>query len=112
MGKRLYKSRDNKMISGVMGGIAEYFNIDATLVRILYCILNVFSSVPGIVVYIILVMVIPEQPRQSKHDSESEWVSFNAFLMILLVIIAIMAAVSVFSLVIGSLLLLLNLRYH
>ncbi|WP_459128150.1 PspC domain-containing protein [Latilactobacillus curvatus] len=77
MGKRLYKSRDNKMISGVMGGIAEYFNIDATLVRILYVVFSVFSAAfPGIVVYIILAMVIPERPRQSKHDSESEWSEF------------------------------------
>ena len=77
MGKRLYKSRDNKMVSGVMGGIAEYFNIDATLVRILYVVFSMFSvAFPGIVVYIILVMVIPERPRQSKHDSESEWSEF------------------------------------
>ncbi|EHE86329.1 PspC domain-containing protein [Latilactobacillus curvatus] len=65
------------MISGVMGGIAEYFNIDATLVRILYVVFSMFSAAfPGIVVYIILVMVIPERPRQSKHDSESEWSEF------------------------------------
>ncbi|MEJ1319778.1 PspC domain-containing protein [Latilactobacillus sakei] len=46
--KRLYKSRDNRMISGVMGGIAEYFNVDATLVRVLYCLFSIFSaSFPG-----------------------------------------------------------------
>ncbi|MDT3393650.1 PspC domain-containing protein [Latilactobacillus curvatus] len=77
MGKRLYKSTNNRMISGVMGGIAEYFNIDPTLVRILYVVFSMFSAAfPGIVVYIILAMVIPERPRQSKHDSESEWSEF------------------------------------
>ncbi|MSD83600.1 PspC domain-containing protein [Lactobacillus curvatus] len=77
MGKRLYKSSNNKMISGVMGGIAEYFNVDATLVRIIYVVFSAFSAAfPGIVVYIILAMVIPERPRQNKHDSEDEWSEF------------------------------------
>ena len=72
--KRLYKSRDNRMISGVMGGIAEYFNVDATLVRVLYCLFSIFSApFPGIVVYIILALVIPERPSQTRRDSHDEW---------------------------------------
>ena len=62
MSKRLYKSRDNRMLSGVCGGIAEYFDIDPTLVRlgwVLFCALG--GS--GILVYIIAAVIIPEQPE-------------------------------------------------
>ena len=59
MDKRLYKSNDNKMISGVCGGIAEYFNMDPTLIRlgwVLFCALG--GS--GIIAYIIAAIIIPE----------------------------------------------------
>ena len=62
MSKRLYKSRDDRMLSGVCGGIAEYFDIDPTLVRLgwaLFCALG--GS--GILVYIIAAVIIPEQPE-------------------------------------------------
>ena len=59
MNKRLYKSRDNRMVAGVCGGVADYFSIDPTLVRlgwILFCALG--GS--GILAYIIAAIVIPE----------------------------------------------------
>lgn len=59
MNKRLYKSRDNRMLAGVCGGVADYFDIDPTLVRlgwILFCALG--GS--GILAYIIAAIVIPE----------------------------------------------------
>lgn len=55
--KRLYRSRKNKMLAGVCGGIGEYFNIDPTLVRLL----TVLSGI-GIVAYIICAIIIPEEP--------------------------------------------------
>lgn len=59
--KRLFRS-DNKMISGVCGSIAEYFDIDPTIVRIAYVLLSVFSAgFPGIILYIILMLIIPEK---------------------------------------------------
>lgn len=61
MNKRLYKSRNDKMLGGVCGGIAEYFDIDPTLVRlgwVLFCALG--GS--GILAYIVAAIVIPEQP--------------------------------------------------
>ena len=49
------------MISGVCGGIAEYFDIDPTLVRVGYVGLSVFSAVfPGLIVYIVLMLIMPE----------------------------------------------------
>ena len=63
MNKKLYRSRTDKMIGGVCGGIADYFNIDATLVRVLYVLISVFSAAfPGILVYIIMLIIVPEEP--------------------------------------------------
>ena len=59
--KRLYRSTSERMISGVCGGIAEYFNIDPTLVRLLFVIFG-FAGGPGILAYIILAIVVPEEP--------------------------------------------------
>ncbi len=63
MKKKLYRSKNDKMLCGVLGGLAEYLNVDATLIRILYAALSVFSAgFPGIVLYIICAIVIPEAP--------------------------------------------------
>ena len=62
MNKRLYKSRNDKMLGGVCGGIAEYFDIDPTLVRlgwVLFCALG--GS--GILAYIIAAIIIPSSPE-------------------------------------------------
>lgn len=62
MEKRLTKSNTNKMLSGVLGGIGEYFGIDPTLVRVGYAALTVFSAgFPGLLLYIVLVLIIPKQ---------------------------------------------------
>ena len=59
--KRLGKSTTNRMISGVCGGIAEYFNIDATVVRLIWALLTVFSAgVGGVILYIVCVVVMPD----------------------------------------------------
>ena len=62
MNKRLFKSNRNRMVNGVCGGIAEYFDIDPTLVRlgwVLFCALG--GS--GILAYIIAAIVIPRSPE-------------------------------------------------
>lgn len=60
--KKLTKS-NNKVIAGVVGGIAEYFNWDPTLTRIGYIILSVMSvAFPGIIVYILCAIIMPEAP--------------------------------------------------
>ena len=60
--KRLTKSNSNKVISGVCGGVAEYFNIDPSIVRIIWALLA-FGGGSGIIVYIICAVVLP-----SAHD--------------------------------------------
>lgn len=58
--KRLYKSRDERMIAGVCGGIAEYFKVDPTLIRLAW-IIFVFMGGSGILAYLIAWIVIPEK---------------------------------------------------
>lgn len=62
MDKRLYKSNGNKMIEGVCGGIAEYFNLDPTLVRLGWIIFCALGG-SGILAYIIAAVVIPRNPE-------------------------------------------------
>jgi phage shock protein C len=59
--KRLYRSRSERMISGVCGGIAEYFSVDPTLIRLLF-VLFAFAGGPGLIAYIILAIIVPEEP--------------------------------------------------
>ena len=59
--KRLYKSRE-KMIFGVCGGVAKYFNVDPTLVRLIVVALSLFGIGTGIFAYIIAAIVIPNEP--------------------------------------------------
>jgi len=60
--KKLYRSIDNSMIGGVMAGIADYFSIDVTLVRVLYVFITIFSAIfPAILVYLICWAIIPSK---------------------------------------------------
>lgn len=63
--KRLYRSKKDRMLCGVCGGIADYFNIDPTLIRILWVIISLLGVLfPGILAYIICCIIIPENPEQ------------------------------------------------
>ncbi len=62
MEKRLYKSNSNKMLCGVCGGIAEYFNIDPTLVRLGLVVFSLAGG-SGILAYIIAAIIIPDGPN-------------------------------------------------
>ena len=62
MDKRLYKSNENRMIDGVCGGIAEYFNMDSTLVRLGWVLLCALGG-SGIIAYIIAAIIIPRNPQ-------------------------------------------------
>jgi phage shock protein C len=59
----LRRSRHNRMIAGVVGGLAEYFGLDPILLRVIYVLVSIFSAAfPGILVYIILWILVPEEP--------------------------------------------------
>jgi putative stress-responsive transcriptional regulator len=57
--KRLYKSRNNKMICGVCAGIADYFNIDPSIVRVLWAVLARAAGT-GVLAYIACAIILPE----------------------------------------------------
>lgn len=61
MGKKLYKSNQNKMLDGVCGGIAEYFGIDPTVVRLIWALFSLMGGC-GILAYIIAAVIIPRNP--------------------------------------------------
>lgn len=57
----LRRSRTNRQIAGVVGGLAEYFRIDPTLLRVIYVVGSIVSAAfPGLLVYILLWLLIPE----------------------------------------------------
>ena len=62
MDKRLYKSNENKMVDGVCGGIAEYFGIDPTLVRLAWVLFCAMGG-SGFVAYIVAAIIIPRAPE-------------------------------------------------
>ena len=61
MEKKLYKSNQHKMIDGVCGGIAEYFGIDPTVVRLIWALFSLMGG-SGILAYIIAAIIIPRSP--------------------------------------------------
>ena len=62
MSTQLTKSTYDKKLAGVCGGIAEYFNVDPTAVRVGFVLLSVLSAAfPGIIVYIVLAMIMPSR---------------------------------------------------
>ena len=65
MKNRLYRSRDDRIIAGVCGGLGEYFDIDPTLIRIGWLLLF-FADGIGILAYILCAIVIPNNPNQMK----------------------------------------------
>ncbi len=70
--KKLYKSTDKKL-DGVCAGFAEFFEIDPTIVRVLYALVSIVTgTVGGIVFYIILAMVMPRRPLPDYQYNEFE----------------------------------------
>jgi phage shock protein C len=60
--KRLYKSGENKMLTGLLGGLGEYFAVDATILRLLFILVTIFTGVfPGIFIYLLAVLVVPRK---------------------------------------------------
>lgn len=59
--KQLRRSRTNRMVAGVVGGLAEYWSVDPTLARVVYVVASILSAAfPGLLVYVILWLIIPE----------------------------------------------------
>ena len=59
--KKLTRSRDHRMLSGVAGGIADYFGIDSNLVRLVFCVLALVTSGGGVIAYLIGWLLLPDE---------------------------------------------------
>ena len=64
--KKLYRSTKNRVLGGVCGGLGEYFDIDPSLVRLLWLVI-VFMGGGGVLIYIILWIILPEEGSQEQE---------------------------------------------
>ena len=71
MKDKLYRSRRFRVLGGVAGGLATYFNLDPILVRVLVVIMSIFHGF-GILLYIILWIVVPEEPFEMAYQTKAE----------------------------------------
>ena len=60
--KRLYRSRKDRQLAGVCGGVADYLGVDPTLVRLLWVIFAIAGG-PGVLLYLIMAAIVPEEPE-------------------------------------------------
>lgn len=72
MEKRIYRSRRERMIGGVAGGIAEYFEIDPVIVRFAFIALTLFNGI-GLILYIVGMVIIPDQVMRVEMRSEDSF---------------------------------------
>ena len=63
--KKLYRSTDNRWLAGVCGGLAKYFDIDPTLVRVIFVVLA-FFGLGGAIIYLLLWVLIPKEPTDEE----------------------------------------------
>ena len=62
--KRLYRSRKGRKLLGVLGGLADFFGLDQSLIRIAYLVITFFTlGVPGVFLYLVLVLIVPVEPK-------------------------------------------------
>lgn len=61
--RRLYRSRNDRMIAGVCGGLAEYTRLDPAIWRVIFVILLLPGGLPGFIPYVLLWIIVPEQPK-------------------------------------------------
>lgn len=72
--KRLYRSGKNKVFAGICGGLGEYFDVDPTILRLIWLLVVIFTGFfPGVVAYIIAIFVIPPEPGpEHAHQHEPQ----------------------------------------
>ena len=63
--RRLYRSRDDRKLAGVAGGLADYLNMDPTIVRVIWIVLGVTTGPVALVAYLLFAAVVPKAPQGS-----------------------------------------------
>ncbi len=71
MAKRLYRSRTQIMMGGVCGGLAEYFDVDVTIIRLLW-VLSFFAGGAGVLAYLVAWVIIPQEPSGYSEEKKTE----------------------------------------
>ena len=66
--KKMERPRTGRMLAGVCAAIANYANIDVTVVRVAYFLLTLFTAFSGVIIYFILMLIIPEEKKQFKIE--------------------------------------------
>lgn len=72
MNKTLYRSNRDKMIAGICGGLSDYFNMDPTIVRILWVVFTFATNGAGIIAYIVGMFIIPKKPYDFNNNDDHE----------------------------------------
>ena len=67
--KRLYRSRKERQLAGVCGGVADYLGVDPTLVRLLWVIFAIAGG-PGVLLYVMMAAIVPEEPEFLQAEAE------------------------------------------
>ena len=70
MTNRLYRSTSDRKIAGVCAGIADYFNIDPTIVRVIAVLLLLPGGLPGFLPYLVLWIIVPQAPVASQSSTK------------------------------------------
>lgn len=76
--KRLYRVREGAMLSGVCQGLATYFKIDATIIRLIWAIITISSFGFGVILYIACTFIIPLQPVNHTHQTRRNETIFDS----------------------------------
>jgi phage shock protein PspC (stress-responsive transcriptional regulator) len=79
MGKKLKRSRTDRVFAGVCGGIGEYFNIDPVIIRIIWVLLAFMPGGPGFLAYLICALIIPEDDGMIYQDKNTDMKNNTAF---------------------------------
>lgn len=68
--KKLYRSQTERVFAGICGGLSEYFDMDVTLIRLIWLLVVIFTGIfPGVIVYIIAIFIIPNKNEVYKTDT-------------------------------------------
>lgn len=71
--KRLYRSDSDRMLTGVLGGLADYFGLEPSLLRIVYVVLTALTGfVPGLVTYVVMAIIVPLAPEADGGDDAAQ----------------------------------------
>lgn len=71
MKRNLYRSKTDRKLLGVLGGLAKYLNIDSTVLRIVYVLLAIFAIGSPVLIYLVAALIMPEEPENPDYQEAS-----------------------------------------